>query len=181
MSDLDNKQKRRSLKNLPPDRFQPKMLVIWLVIVLAAVSLLFFAPGKFTSPANLKIQDVVDLTDQGKVKEGIIRPDASAGPNWVVITGETVTSSLESDRGTTSQFRAAGRLTDANSERLQKSKKFTEQPATTLLNSILAQFIPFLLIIGLLYFLFIRQLRQEPRQAAHARSRQGHVRRCRGL
>ena len=161
MSELDNnKKQRRSLKNLPPDRFQPKMLVIWLVIVLAAVALLFFAPGRLTSPATLKIQDVVDLTDAGKVKEGMIRQDGSGGRDWVVITGEAKDATLESDRGATNQFRAAGRLTDANAERLQKSKKFTEQPTTTLLTSIAAQVIPFLLIIGLLYFLFIRQLRQ---------------------
>ncbi len=160
MSDLDNNKKRRSLKNLPPDRFQPKMLVIWLVIVLAAVSLLFFAPGRLTSPATLKIQDVVDLTEQGKVKDGVIRPDGSGGRDWVVITGEAKDASLDGDRGATAQFRASGRLTDANSEKLQKSKKFTEQPATTLLTQIAAQVIPFLLIIGLLYFLFIRQLRQ---------------------
>ncbi len=161
MSELDNnKKQRRSLKNLPPDRFQPKMLVIWLVIVVAAVALLFFAPGRLTSPATLKIQDVVDLTEAGKVKEGMIRQDGSGGRDWVVITGEAKEATLESDRGATNQFRAAGRLTDANAERLQKSKKFTEQPTTTLLTSIAAQVIPFLLIIGLLYFLFIRQLRQ---------------------
>src|SRR3954471_21818043 len=124
MPDIDNNKKRRSLKNLPPDRFQPKILIIWLVIVLAAVSLLFFAPGRLSSPSTLKIQDVVDLTDQGKVKEGVIRPDGSGGRDWVVITGETKDSTLESDRGPTNQFRASGRLTDANSERLQKSKKF---------------------------------------------------------
>jgi len=160
MPDLDNNKKRRSLKNLPPDRFQPKMLVIWLVIVAAVIALLVYAPGRLTSPATLKIQDVVELTDQGKVKEGVIRPDGSGGPNWVVITGETREATLDSDRGATNQFRAAGRLTDSNSERLQKSKKFVEQPSTTLLSSIAAQVIPFLLIIGLLYFLFIRQLRQ---------------------
>jgi len=161
MSELDNNKKSgRSLKNLPPDRFQPKMLVIWLVIVLAAVSLLFFAPGRLSSPASLKIQDVVDLTDSGKVKEGVIRQDGSGGPNWVVITGETKEATLESERGATNLFRAQGRLTDANAERLQKSKKFSEPPATTLLTSIAGQVIPFLLIIGLLYFLFIRQLRQ---------------------
>ena len=160
MSDLETNKKRRTLKNLPPDRFQPKMLIIWLVIAAAVVGLLYFAPGRLTSPATLKIQDVVDLTEQGKVKEGVIRPDGSGGPNWVVITGETLAATLESDRGTTNQFRSSGRLTDANSERLQKSKKFVEQPSTTLLSSIAAQVIPFLLIIGLLYFLFIRQLRQ---------------------
>ncbi len=163
MSDLDNNKKpRRSLKNLPPDRFQPKMLVIWLVIVPRRRSRCFSSrPGRLSSPANLKIQDVVDLTDQGKIKEGVIRQDGSGGPNWVVITGETVKdATLESDRGPVNQFRAQGRLTDANAERLQKSKKYSEPPATTLLTSIAGQVIPFLLIIGLLYFLFIRQLRQ---------------------
>ena len=160
MPDSDNNKKRRSLKNLPPDRFQPKMLVIWLVIVVAAISVLFFAPGRLTSPANLKIQDVVDLAEQGKVREGVIRPDATGGRDWVVVTGETKEKTLESDRGATNQFRAAGRLTDSNSERLQKSKAFTEQPTTTLLSTIAINVIPFLLIIGLLYFLFIRQLRQ---------------------
>ncbi len=160
MSEPDNNKKRRSLKNLPPDRFQPKMLVIWLVIVLAALSLLFFAPGRLTSPATVNLQKVVELAEQGKVKEGVIRTDSSGGRDWVVITGETKEALLESDRGPTKLFRASGRLTDANVERLQKSQVFTEPPATTLMTQIAAQVIPFLLIIGLLYFLFIRQLRQ---------------------
>ena len=102
MPDSDNPKKRRSLKNLPPDRFQPKMLVIWLVIVLAAMALLFFAPGRLTTPASVKIQKVVELAEQGKVKEGVIRPDASGGRDWVVITGETAKESgLEGERGPT--------------------------------------------------------------------------------
>lgn len=62
-------------------------------------------------------------------------------------------------------FRAAGRVTDSSMERLQKSKLFSEQPTTTVLASIAAQVIPFLLIIGLLYFLFVRQLKQAGRGA----------------
>src|ERR1019366_4686890 len=137
-----------------------KMLVIWLVIVLAAISLLFFAPGRLMSPATVNLQKVVELAEQGKVREGVIRPDSSGGRDWVVITGETKDTTLEGERGPTKQFHAAGRLTDSNMERLQKSQVFAEQPATTLLTQIAAQVIPFLLIIGLLYFLFIRQLRQ---------------------
>ncbi|MBS0662270.1 MAG: ATP-dependent zinc metalloprotease FtsH [Verrucomicrobia bacterium] len=161
MPEPDQSKKRRPLKNLPPDRFQPKMLVIWLVVVLVALSVLFFAPPRLTSPANIKIQKVVELAEQGKVREGVIRTDASGGRDWVVITGETTKDAgLESDRGATTQFRAAGRLTDANMERLQKSQAFAEQPATTLLSQIAVNVVPFILIIGLLYFLFIRQLRQ---------------------
>jgi cell division protease FtsH len=160
MPELDHKKKRRPLKNLPPDRFQPKVLIFFLALFLAALALLFLSPGKLTSPANLKIQRVVELAEQGKIRQGVIRPDTSGGRDWVVITGETKESDLDSDRGQTNQFRAAGRLTDSNMERLQKSQVFTEQPATTLFTQILAQVVPFLIIIGLLYFLFVRQLRQ---------------------
>ncbi|HYP18229.1 MAG TPA: ATP-dependent zinc metalloprotease FtsH, partial [Opitutus sp.] len=161
MSELDNKKKRRPLKSLPPDRFQPKVLIFFLALFLAALALLFLSPARLTSPAILKIQKVVELAEQGKVREGVIRPEASGGRDWVVITGETKPEAvLTSDRGETHQFRAAGRLTDANMERLQKSQAFIEQPATTLFTQIAAQVVPFLIIIGLLYFLFVRQLRQ---------------------
>jgi len=160
MPEPDNKKKRRPLKSLPPDRFQPKVLIFFLALFLAALALLFLSPAKLSSPANLKIQGVVELAEQGKIKEGVIHPDASGGRDWVVVTGKTKDANLESDRGLTNEFRAAGRLTDANMERLQKSQAFVEQPATTLFTQIAAQVVPFLIIIGLLYFLFVRQLRQ---------------------
>ncbi|HVU23822.1 MAG TPA: ATP-dependent zinc metalloprotease FtsH [Opitutus sp.] len=160
MPDSDSKKKRRPLKNLPPDRFQPKVLIFFLALFLAALALLFLSPGKLSSPANLKIQQVVELAEQGKIRQGTIQPDTSGGRDWVIISGETKESNLDSDRGQTNQFRAAGRLTDSNMERLQKSQVFTERPATTLLTQIAAQVVPFLIIIGLLYFLFVRQLRQ---------------------
>lgn len=160
MSDLDNKKKRRPLKSLPPDRFQPKVLIFFLALFLAALALLFLSDRRLASPATLKIQRVVELAEQGKIKAGTIRTDTSGGRDWVVVTGETKEKILESERGLTDSFHAAGRLTDANVERLQKSQVFSEQPATTLLTQIAAQVIPFLIIIGLLYFLFVRQLRQ---------------------
>jgi cell division protease FtsH len=160
MSELDNKKKRRPLKSLPPDRFQPKVLIFFLALFLAALALLFLSDNRLSSPASLKIQRVVELAEQGKIRQGAIRSDPTGGPGWVVVTGEAKEATLDSDRGLTNQFRAAGRLTDANMERLQKTQVFTEQPATTLLTTIAANVVPFLVIIGLLYFLFVRQLRQ---------------------
>ncbi|HEY0945538.1 MAG TPA: ATP-dependent zinc metalloprotease FtsH [Opitutaceae bacterium] len=166
MSDLKNDKKRRPLKNIPPDRFQPKVLLIWVAIVAAVLALFYLNPGKVSAPAALKINEVVELADAGKIAEGVIRPEASGGRDWVVITGETLPSvELTNETGKTKTFRAAGRLTDANLEKLQKSQKFTEVPATTMLSQIAAQVIPFVIIIGLLYFLFVRQLRQAGRGA----------------
>jgi cell division protease FtsH len=166
MSDSESPKPRRTLKNLPPDRFQPKMLLFWLALVLAVLALLHYSPGGASSPDVLSIQDVVERAESGNIKPGnpsaVIRPDPSVDRNWVVITGE---SRKDASVATWKPFRAAGRLTDGSMERLQRSKLFVEQPSQTILSSIAVQVVPFVLIIGLLYFLFVRQLRQAGRGA----------------
>ena len=164
MSDSETKKPRRSLKNLPPDR--PKVLFIWLAIVAVAGALLYYGPPVTVAPATISIQEVVDLAGAGQVKEGVIRPDAANGRDYVIITGEATEQVLKNERGTkTGSFHAVGRLIDANMALLQKSKKFAEPPANSLLSSIALNVIPFLMIIGVLYFLFVRQLRQAGRGA----------------
>src|SRR4051812_33550503 len=167
MAEPENKKARRPLKNLPPDRFQPKMLIFWLALVAAVLALLYYTPGMSSTPEILTIQDVVERAEAGNInrdpnKAAVIRPDPSGGArDWSTILGE-------SRRDATSPFkpfRAAGRVTEATHERLGKTKLFAEQPTQTLLTSIAAQVIPFVIIIGLLYFLFVRQLRQAGRGA----------------
>ena len=63
MSESDNKKARRPLKNLPPDRFQPKMLIFWLALVAAVLALLYYTPGMSSQPDNLTIQDVVERAE----------------------------------------------------------------------------------------------------------------------
>jgi cell division protease FtsH len=167
MSEPENKKSRRALKNVPPDRFQPKMLIFWLVLVGAVVGLLMWSPNLNTAPETLTIQDVVERAEEKNIynedprKAAVIRPDPSGGRDWHMITGE----SRKDVNSAFKPFRAAGRVTDSSMERLQKSKLFSEQPTTTVLASIAGQVIPFLIIIGLLYFLFVRQLKQAGRGA----------------
>ena len=166
MSDPDNKKSRRSLKNLPPDRFQPKMLLFWLALVAAVLALLYLTPGMTTTQETLTIQDVLDRADAKNInpepaKAAIIRPDPGGGPFWVNIVGE----SRREETAPWKPFHAAGRLPDASLLRLQQTRLFTEQPTTTLFSAIAQQVIPFVIIIGLLYFLFVRQLRQAGRGA----------------
>ena len=165
MSDNENKAKRRPLKNLPPDRFQPKVWLIWLVIFAALVVVYSAYPGRMNSPADLKIQEVVDYAAAEKIAEGKIRPDPSGGRDWEEITGEMKEPILTSDGGKTKSFRAAGRLTDANMEILQKSKVFTEVSATNLAAQVVINVLPIVIVIGLLYFLLMRQLKQAGRGA----------------
>ncbi len=166
MSEPDNKKSRRALKNLPPDRFQPKMLIFWLVLVGAVVGLLLWSPNLATAPETLSIQEVVERAEARNVndnatKPAVIRPDPAGGRDGYTITGQ----SRKDANAPWKDFRAAGRVTDSSMERLQKSKLFSEQPSTTMFASIAAQVIPFVIIIGLLYFLFVRQLRQAGRGA----------------
>ena len=168
MSENDNKSKRRPLKNLPPDRFQPKVWLIWLAIFGVLILVLVKNPGRMNSPVDLKIQDVVDLASTEKVASGRIRPDPSGGRDWEEITGDVKDPKLlvpfGSD-GKMTSFRAAGRLTDSSLETLQKSKVFTEVSSTNFATQVLLPILPVVLVIGLLYFLFVRQLKQAGRGA----------------
>ena len=171
MPDLDTKKPRRQLKNIPPDRFQPKVLIFWIALLLAVVSLLFWSPGITVSPATLTIFEVVTHAESSDskpsdIKSGVIQPDNTVGKDWVLITGELNAPTLTNERGMkTASFRAAGRLTDSNMERLQKTNKFSERPTTTVLAQLALSVLPVLIIIGFLYFLFSRQLRQAGRGA----------------
>ena len=166
MPELENKKPRRPLKNLPPDRFQPKVFLFWLALFGLVLALLWWTPPMASSPANVSIHQVIEATRDGKIKAGAIHADPSGGAMRVVITGETTEPLFENDhQKKTTEFRATGWLTDANLEKLQDSGKFAEPQNTTLLYSIALNVVPFVLIIGLLYFLFVRQLRQAGRGA----------------
>ncbi len=160
MADNEDTKKRRPLKSLPPESFQPKVLLIWLAIIAAIVALFLFNPARGTTPATLKIQQVVEMAEHDQIAEGAIRSDATGGRDWSVLTGEAKEPILKSESGMTKAFIATGRLTDINLERLQKSQAFVEKPATTAMTQLLINVLPFVIVIGLLYFLFVRQLRQ---------------------
>jgi cell division protease FtsH len=85
----------------------------------------------------MTIYEVVTHAEAGDIKTGMIQPDPSGGRDWVLITGELNDATLTNERhAKTALFRASGRLTDSNMERLQKTNKFIERPTTTLLTQI---------------------------------------------
>ena len=140
MPDPDNKRPRRTLKNLPPDRFHPKALLVWLAFAAAAIALLKWSPGVTESPKLMQLQQVIDLTQHLAVKSGVIRYEPQNGPNYAEITGEVTDAALAANAGLmvnergvkTNSFIAHGALTDTNLAILQKSEKFSEPPASTL-------------------------------------------------
>ena len=139
---------------------------MWIALLAALLAVLWFNPPHSQGQATLKITQVLDLAEEGKIKEGVIRYNSAGGPYWFEITGETKEPVLDVEGGAkTSLFTASGRLTDSTYERLESTKVFKQTPASNVWSNILAQLIPFVLIIGLLYFLFVRQLRNAGRGA----------------
>jgi cell division protease FtsH len=166
MSDPKNDSKRRPLKPPSPDRFQmPKMFLIWIAVAGAVMAIWAFNPSRLAGPATVKINEVVAFAEAGQIMEGEIRQSPAGGRDWVIVTGRLIEPKLRGTQGETSLFRSTGRLTEANYEKLQATGKFKEVEATTLLTTLLANILPFVIIIGLLYFLFIRQLRNAGRGA----------------
>src|SRR5688500_18386771 len=113
MPDSDNKKNRRPLKNLPPDRFQPKMLIFWLALVAAVLALLYYTPGMSSQPELLTVQDVVERAEAGNIETkdpnhpALIRPDPSGGArDWSTIVGWSRRDASSPYK----PFRAAGRV-----------------------------------------------------------------------
>ena len=73
MPDNETKKPRRQLKNIPPDRFQPKVLIFWVALMLAVVALLFWSPGISVSPAQLTVFQVITFEEPPKSVLAICR------------------------------------------------------------------------------------------------------------
>lgn len=169
MSSENNKSSKNDPgKNGSPQRFQPKVLLVYLVIVAAILTIWFANPGAGTNLKQLTISELIQAVKAGHIAEGdgLMEPDPSYGRDGYVINGEMSNPALsEIEDGLTSasdvpskiRFTARGRLTE--DDFLLVREVLTEKRATTGLQEVLISFLPFLLIIGLLYFLFVRQLK----------------------
>ena len=154
MSEPDKRKKRTPLKSPSPEKFQPRVLLIWMVIFAAIVGLWFMNPANTASVRELKLSEVIAAASRGDVRDGLIKSDSSGGKDWTIITGK-----LRTGEGELVDFRAAGRVPDASFRELQDTGAFTERPAGTVWQQVLIGLLPFVVIIGLLYFLFVRQIR----------------------
>ncbi|MFP6855187.1 MAG: ATP-dependent zinc metalloprotease FtsH [Opitutales bacterium] len=146
----------------PPERFQPKVMIIWLALIAAMVGL-FFAQTPQDGADKPTIQQVLQAAEGKRlVGETQMKNDASGGVDWYVITGTMKPENGSS--GDAKSFEAAGWLGDEEHRKLREAG-VKERPSSTLWMEILGSLIPFVIIIGLLYFLFVRQLRMAGRGA----------------
>lgn len=173
-SDNEPQKNNNSGNNGSPQRFQPKVLLIYLVIVAAIITIWFANPGGSSNVKSLTISELIEAVKGGQIAEGdgVMEPDPSYGRDGYVINGEIANPLYEEQKNdglteTTAspkqRFTARGRLTEEDF--LLVREVLTEKRASTAMQDILISFLPFLLIIGLLYFLFVRQLKSAGRGA----------------
>ena len=153
-----------------PERFKPKVLLIWLVIISAIVALWFAQPSTGANLVRLTISELVQAVKDGEIEKGagVMKPDPSLGDGGTIITGKMNNPKYDvnlSDANVAAKvnFSAEGRLTEEDF--LLVREVLQERRRSTAFQDILISFLPFLLIIGLLYFLFVRQLKSAGRGA----------------
>jgi len=130
------------------------------------MAVLWYQTDKGGDANEIPMYDVVVATEEGRIESGKIYPNPNGGNNYYDVIGELRVPDDTAESGyRLAPFKADGKLVDDQYEILQKSKKFEENESNTFLPQLLAGLIPFLLVIGILYFLFVRQLRMAGRGA----------------
>lgn len=161
-----NKSNKKPQSNKQPERFQPKVLFIWLIIFAAIIGLWSLYPVQDTKQKLWNLQQVNEEAQAGNIERAIIKSDPARGAEWYVVKGQLKSKTKEIVDGKEIEmpvyFTAEGRLTESKFNQLMDSKSgsvISQKPASTFLTDLLLGLLPFLLIIGLLYFLFARQIR----------------------
>jgi len=156
-----------------PSRNQPlnnqsgpyKMLLIWALVIVLMVSLLILSNENFQQgPAEKTINEIVaeaakviddDPETETKLLAGnVLKPAPRGGRLWHEVTGR-----IKQSNGEEVKFIAQGQITEENLAILQESGLFKERPASTFMAELFLTLIPIILIIAVIYFLFLRQIR----------------------
>ena len=165
MSEPEKRKKRMPLKSPNPEKMQPKLLLIWLGIIVVIASLWMYKPSEGGAPREMRMHQVITAAQEGRIAgEATIQYDPTGGPDWAVVEGRMNVPDGASGVQEV-KFRAEGNLTAASFDTLRNTGLFKEKRAGSVWQSYFLPFLPFLLLIALVYFLFVRQIRQAGRGA----------------
>ena len=148
-----------------PKSFQPKVFLIWLAVLAAIIGLVMAQSGEI-SPSQRSLSSVDELliaAGEERIEKAVIQSDPKGGDEWYTIQGKGTNPACEIDENQyrTLPFIVKGRVTETDYKELRAllGNRLREEPSSTIWTDLLFSLLPFLLIIGLLYFLFVRQLR----------------------
>jgi cell division protease FtsH len=174
-------------KNNSKFMLQMKVAGLWLLVISAIFSMWSMYNPTVAAANNAKwtIEEVIAAAERGEIISGVVQPIPSNGFEWYKLSGYAKNlgkhatpspkivhagninflnklnlTSQASGEANGLRFMAEGRLTMDRYERLLKSSKiWAEKPGTGLWSSILANTIPYVILLPLLFFILSRQLR----------------------
>ncbi|WP_372847358.1 ATP-dependent metallopeptidase FtsH/Yme1/Tma family protein, partial [Pontiella sp.] len=159
----DDKQQKDAKGSKPGKKGPPPMPMRGLAISFLMMAVFLTVLHLFSDDTNksnkIEYTDFINMVKGGRVSKAVISHD---GAGNYYVEGE----STELNESGTTQFRSEVILTDKLLELLEENGVQTKvrQPKTMLV-SILANIVPFILIFGIIYFVFIRQMKNAGRGA----------------
>lgn len=144
--------------------FQPKVFAIWGILILSLlIAWTLISPAQ-PAPKHMEwsMNDVAEAAQQQRIISGEIQALPSRGSQWYRVSGRA----YGVDRSDSPvEFSAQGRLTDSRFNDIISGATLREKPGSTFLNDLILGIVPFLIILGLLYFFFARQMRNAGKNA----------------
>ena len=146
---------------------------VWIVIVCAIIMLVSLPRGGAGKIQTLDTKQLMTAVQNDSLLEISIRNDPSAGKDWYVVEGKMKNpvyglEEAPKDAPRALEFVFSGRITDEMYKRLTYPTapwEVKEVPSNTFWGNLVSSVLPFLRIVGVLYFLFTRQMRATGRSA----------------
>ncbi|MDD4349540.1 MAG: ATP-dependent zinc metalloprotease FtsH [Opitutales bacterium] len=146
---------------------EPKVLIVWMVLVTAILAFATLGNSQRNKVAELSVKEVVTAVRKGEIAGGSMVSDYRGGEGWYKIQGEfrqaPVVEGEGPSKGGVMRFVAEGRLTQEDFVIIRDA--FKEKRASNWASELFGSLLPILFIVGLLYFIFTRQLRSAGRGA----------------
>jgi cell division protease FtsH len=145
----------KSDKESSPQKFPLKHLAIWFLIIAVMVTFFQFFQHSNGIREKMKWGTFTNLVEEKKISRATL---VSEGHGVYYITGEL--TEHDAATGDFKKFRVDFPYKDVHAEWLMDHAPFINyEVQSPYVREILAGFLPFLLLLGLLYFLFVRQMR----------------------
>lgn len=156
------KDKLKNLGNVPK-----KPYAVWFILLAAVAILIMFPKANQVASQNFDVRKLANAAASDQLVELTIRNDPNAGKDWYSVRGKVKNPMFGGENAPketprTLNFSFNGRITDELYKKLSDTSAawtIKEEPASTFWGNILSGILPVLIIVGVIYFLFTRQMR----------------------
>ena len=155
---MNDRSPRRKPPTEPRDQRIPmRVLVIWMALLVVFTILWRFNDRRSEPYDNLPASQFLAAVNEGRVRKVVIVEEATTYRNYLTGFYEVRgADGIEAERAFRTNIPYAWELSQLLTE---KGVDWSYEPRNAILWQILASAVPFLLILGLIYFFFVRQLR----------------------